>query len=250
MSVSETLRMKYSRRAGQTVLSLVILLTLAHQAVAQQVHVSLDPAQQSAARGSTTTVAVRVDVSGAASGGGAVFLQFPEARLRFVDGHNNTTVWNGSLLNVEPRTAEPGIVTLSVGANAPGVSGAGVLVATLHFLALSEGEAALTLLQSAGTRETLFAGMDLVPLPTSVTGGQVLVTAATTPVPTPVCAGDCSHDSEVTVDELIIGVRIALEEVPVGVCSSFDIDGSGQVTVDELIVAIGRALSGCPVGGG
>jgi len=56
--------------------------------------------------------------------------------------------------------------------------------------------------------------------------------------------GDCSGDGTVTVDELIIGVNIALGSAPLSSCPSFDIDGDGQVTVDELIVAVNVALVG------
>jgi hypothetical protein len=56
--------------------------------------------------------------------------------------------------------------------------------------------------------------------------------------------GDCGGDGMVTVDELIVGVNIALGSAAVSLCPSFDIDGDGQVTVDELIVAVNVALTG------
>jgi len=56
--------------------------------------------------------------------------------------------------------------------------------------------------------------------------------------------GDCNGDGMVTVDELIIGVNIALENEPLANCPSFDINGDGAVTVDELIVAVNLALTG------
>jgi subtilisin-like proprotein convertase family protein len=60
------------------------------------------------------------------------------------------------------------------------------------------------------------------------------------------CAGDCSGDGSVTVDELILGVNIALGAAAMTQCPSLDTDGDGAVTVDELIRAVNHALTGCP----
>jgi RHS repeat-associated protein len=60
------------------------------------------------------------------------------------------------------------------------------------------------------------------------------------------CVGDCNGDRNVTVDELITGVNIALGTRLLGDCRSFDPNGDGEVTVDELITAVNNALSGCP----
>ena len=74
----------------------------------------------------------------------------------------------------------------------------------------------------------------------------------TVPVPTatrtpggPVCAGDCSANGTVAVNELIQGVNIALGHFGVGTCPAFDRDGDGQVAVNELIAAVNSALIGC-----
>jgi len=56
--------------------------------------------------------------------------------------------------------------------------------------------------------------------------------------------GDCDRDGSVTVDELILGVNIALGELPVADCPSFDADGDGQVTIDELTLGVNTALNG------
>jgi len=62
---------------------------------------------------------------------------------------------------------------------------------------------------------------------------------------TDVCAGDCNNDISVTVDEILIGVNIALGQTPPGSCGAFDSDGSGTVTVDEIVLAVQAALEGC-----
>ena len=59
------------------------------------------------------------------------------------------------------------------------------------------------------------------------------------------CAGDCNVDGVVQVNELIIGVRIALGQSPVTECSGFDENGDGQVVVSELVKAVGALLGGC-----
>src|SRR5512139_423960 len=59
------------------------------------------------------------------------------------------------------------------------------------------------------------------------------------------CTGDCNGDSAVGVDELLIGVNIALETRVIADCSAFDTNGDLAVTVDELLAAVRNALSGC-----
>jgi hypothetical protein len=59
------------------------------------------------------------------------------------------------------------------------------------------------------------------------------------------CAGDCDSDRHVRVNELVIGVRIALGELGPDDCLSFDADGDGSVSIAELIAAVGALLNGC-----
>lgn len=54
---------------------------------------------------------------------------------------------------------------------------------------------------------------------------------------------DCNGDDVVTIDEIVLGVRIALGEDALDRCPVFDTDESGSVTVDELIRAVLRALN-------
>jgi len=59
------------------------------------------------------------------------------------------------------------------------------------------------------------------------------------------CTGDCDANGAVTIDEIIIGVTIALEDAPLARCPVFDQDGSGTVEINELIAGISNALNGC-----
>lgn len=74
----------------------------------------------------------------------------------------------------------------------------------------------------------------------------VLALLAAAPALGQTCPGDCSGDGSVRVEELIVGVRIALGESAADACAAADGNGDGMVTVDELVRAVTSALSGCP----
>jgi len=61
----------------------------------------------------------------------------------------------------------------------------------------------------------------------------------------PYCPGDCDTDEVVTINELVLGVRIAAGAVGVDACRAFDTDAGGAVSIDELIAGVGAALQGC-----
>jgi len=61
------------------------------------------------------------------------------------------------------------------------------------------------------------------------------------------CVGDCDASTEVTVNELITMVNIALGNEDVATCISGDPSGDGRVTVEEIIKAVNNALDGCPL---
>lgn len=55
--------------------------------------------------------------------------------------------------------------------------------------------------------------------------------------------GDCDGSGEVTVDELMVLVNIALDAAALTACPAGDADGSGGITVDEIITAVNNALN-------
>jgi ELWxxDGT repeat protein len=61
----------------------------------------------------------------------------------------------------------------------------------------------------------------------------------------PECVGDCDGNGVVTVDELVVGVSIALGISLADDCRGLDSDGDRRITVDELVAAVGYALTGC-----
>jgi len=74
-------------------------------------------------------------------------------------------------------------------------------------------------------------------------------TATETPspqvTPTAPCPGDCNGNGVVAVNELVIGVNIALGNAQVSVCPAFDRNGDQMVTISELVSAVNAALDGC-----
>jgi hypothetical protein len=61
------------------------------------------------------------------------------------------------------------------------------------------------------------------------------------------CVGDCNGDGEVTVNELITMVNIALGNANVSTCTAGDANGDGEITINEIIAGVNNALNGCPV---
>jgi YVTN family beta-propeller protein len=61
----------------------------------------------------------------------------------------------------------------------------------------------------------------------------------------PTCVGDCGVDRQVTVDEILAMVNIALGNADVSGCQAGDVNGGGEITVDEILTAVNNALNGC-----
>jgi hypothetical protein len=56
--------------------------------------------------------------------------------------------------------------------------------------------------------------------------------------------GDCNGDGVVMINEIITGVNISLEILPLTACPAFDTNRDGRVTIEELIAAVNAALTG------
>lgn len=95
-------------------------------------------------------------------------------------------------------------------------------------------------------------GCACVPEVTPSTPPSVTPTATPTP-PTSTCIGDCGGDGEVTIDEIITMVGIALDGETVNdvlKCPGVDLWCNGGVlgvTIDCIIEAVNNALEGCPI---
>lgn len=77
--------------------------------------------------------------------------------------------------------------------------------------------------------------------------GLVLLMSVTARPVAATCVGDCNLDQQVTVDELITMINVALGTAGVGSCVAGDGNHDGDITVDEIISAVAHALSGCPL---
>lgn len=96
-----------------------------------------------------------------------------------------------------------------------------------------------------GGRDVLYPDATADPTPRPTSTSTPTPTGTPTATEPPRCPGDCDDGGDVTVDELILGVTIALGEADLESCRAFDADGDGIVRVDDLIAAINAALHGC-----
>lgn len=60
------------------------------------------------------------------------------------------------------------------------------------------------------------------------------------------CPGDCNGDGEVTIEEVVLAVRMLLQDEPMAACAAIDTSGDSKVTVDEIVRAVRALLEGCP----
>ncbi|HYD49780.1 MAG TPA: hypothetical protein VEB21_15595 [Terriglobales bacterium] len=87
--------------------------------------------------------------------------------------------------------------------------------------------------------------MMLRPITAALALSLLIAAAAPAAATTPACAGSCNSDDEVTVDEILTMVNIALGAASADQCADGDVDASGGITVDEILIAINNALEGC-----
>ena len=62
-------------------------------------------------------------------------------------------------------------------------------------------------------------------------------------MPAPACVGDCDDSREVTMNELVLAVSIALNTADIGTCYAADRNCDGRTTVDEIVAAANNVLS-------
>lgn len=89
-------------------------------------------------------------------------------------------------------------------------------------------------------------GDENLPGSASPTPTATLVPTAT---PTPsACSGDCDASGDVTIDEIIHMVNIALGSGEPAACTAGDTDGNGTIDITEIVTAVSNAAAGCPGG--
>ena len=88
--------------------------------------------------------------------------------------------------------------------------------------------------------------MTATPTSTPTVTPTETATPTTTPTATAIpCVGDCNGDLQVTVNEIIILVDIALGTAPLSECTVGDANRDDHITVDEIVTAVSHALVGC-----
>lgn len=60
------------------------------------------------------------------------------------------------------------------------------------------------------------------------------------------CNGSCDYSGQVTVEDILKMVDIALGNDGVASCPAGDSNGDGQITIEEILAAVNNALIGCP----
>ena len=72
-----------------------------------------------------------------------------------------------------------------------------------------------------------------------------IVLAFLLPSAAPACDGDCDDDGQVRVEELILGVQIALGGTDLDRCAAADRDRNGVISIADLLAAVEVSLFGC-----
>jgi hypothetical protein len=142
---------------------------------------------------------------------------------------------------------EPGRVALSIlprGTTNNPLGDGDLASCAFHILADAASSPAALTIQSPQIN-----GSNGLALPLVVADGALFITdAPNQPTPTVVpnrCVADCNGDGTVAVNEVIRGVNIALDNIPLSECPAADANGDGAVTIGELIQAVQDVISGC-----
>jgi hypothetical protein len=80
---------------------------------------------------------------------------------------------------------------------------------------------------------------------TPSTAATPTATPTRTPAPPIACVADCNQSGNVSIDEVVRAVRIALAPRLLGSCEQADPDGDGLARVDELLRAVASSVDGC-----
>ena len=61
------------------------------------------------------------------------------------------------------------------------------------------------------------------------------------------CVGDCTGAGQVTIDDLLVMVNVALGNANVATCTAGDANHDGTIAITEIVAAVNNALTGCPI---
>jgi YVTN family beta-propeller protein len=117
-----------------------------------------------------------------------------------------------------------------------------ILVGSIPVGAAPMGVAAARIAPTSTARPT--ASFTATPTATPHPTASFTATPTGTARPEP-CPGDCDSSGEVTIEELVRGVAIALGRLAAETCPALDADGSGLITIDEVLQAVRSSMEGC-----
>jgi len=104
-------------------------------------------------------------------------------------------------------------------------------------------EPASTLYYQCGNHRPMNGVINIVDAPTPTPTPS----PASTPTPTATasCVGDCDGDGQVTVDEILTLIDVALGSAAITQCEPGDSNRDGRITIDEILIAVDNGLNGC-----
>jgi hypothetical protein len=124
-------------------------------------------------------------------------------------------------------------------------TGSATTTATTTPTSTSTSSAAPSLTPTASATAT--AARTLTPTGTPVASPQPTAVSTVEPSPTyhGSCAGDCNDSGDVGIDEVLLLIEVALDNLGTDSCSAGDGNHDGAITVDEILTAVTMALDGC-----
>jgi hypothetical protein len=104
-------------------------------------------------------------------------------------------------------------------------------------------EPASTLYYQCGNHRPMNGVINIVDAPTPTPTPSPGSTP--TPTATASCVGDCDGDGQVTVDEILTLIDVALGSAAITQCEPGDSNRDGRITIDEILIAVDNGLNGC-----
>jgi hypothetical protein len=114
---------------------------------------------------------------------------------------------------------------------------------TLYTCTIAVGDGTPAAVYPLAASMPLLGDSSGAPLAAVTSDGSIEVTAP----PPPVCVGDCDGGRTVSIDELLLGVNMAIGSAALQSCPVFNADGDNRISVNELVLAVNNALRGCPL---